>query len=197
MVDLARDVTIPAMETVNRARDAADLATEATKAAGRGPSLTLMTWNASRLLSSGRELALLHLLTSLDVDIATVTECEIPETVKEFAVADYTTFFPKVPEGKLKMRVISLVKNNLVAKANVHLCPDLMDCQTQSIWLRFGPTSSKSSSSTLGAFTLCGVYRTWSNHNVRVYNVQEATDPSAHRLRAPLRGTPGWSSMAT
>jgi hypothetical protein len=102
VVDLARDVTIPAIETVNRARDAADLATEATKAAGRGPSLTLMTWNASRPLSSGRELALLHLLTSLDVDVATVTECEIPETVKDFALAGYTTFFPKVPEGKSK-----------------------------------------------------------------------------------------------
>jgi hypothetical protein len=70
---LARDVTIPAMETVNRARYVADLATEATKAVGRGPSLTLMTWNASRLLSWGRELALLHLLTSLDVSVATVT----------------------------------------------------------------------------------------------------------------------------
>jgi methyl coenzyme M reductase subunit C len=121
VVNLARDVTIPAMETVNRARYVADLATEATKAAERGPSLTLMTWNASHLLSSGRKLALLHLLTSSDVDVATVTECEIPETVKDFAVAGYTTSFPKVPEGKSKTRVITLVKNDLVASANVHL----------------------------------------------------------------------------
>jgi hypothetical protein len=106
VVDLARDVTIRAMETVNRARDAADMATEATSAAGRGTSLTLMTWNARRLLSSGSELALLHLLTSADVDVTTVTECEILETVKDFAVAGYTTFFTKVPEGKSKTRVL-------------------------------------------------------------------------------------------
>jgi hypothetical protein len=61
------------------------------------------------------------------------TECEIPETVKDFAVAGYTTFFPKVPEGKSKPKVITLVKNDLVTSANVRLCPDLMDCQTQSI----------------------------------------------------------------
>jgi hypothetical protein len=95
--------------------------------------------------------------------------------VKDFAVAGYTTFFPKVPEGKSKTRVITLVKNNLVASANVHLCHDLMDCQTQSIWLQFCPTSSKSSSLTLGAFALCGVYRTWSDQNGHIYNAQEGT----------------------
>jgi hypothetical protein len=48
------------------------------------------------------ELAILHLLTSSDVDVAMVTECEMTETVKDFSVAGYTTFFPKVPEGKSK-----------------------------------------------------------------------------------------------
>jgi hypothetical protein len=65
-------------------------------------SLVLMTWNASRLLSSGRELALSNLLVSSAVDIATVTECEMPETANNFAVAGYTTFHPLVPEGKVK-----------------------------------------------------------------------------------------------
>jgi hypothetical protein len=76
-------------------------------------------------------------------------------------------------------RVITLVKNDLVARANVHLCPDLMDSRTQSIWLQFGPisfsSSSSSSSSTMGAFTLCGVYRTWSDHDGPVFTVPEAT----------------------
>jgi hypothetical protein len=44
-----------------------------------------------------------------------------------------------------------------------------MDSQTQSVWLRFGPVSS------MGGFTLCGVYRMWSDHNGHVYNVPEAT----------------------
>jgi hypothetical protein len=115
-VDSARDVSIPAMDTTTMAREAADSATEVTNAARNKPplqdqkplhqvpkpslvtarnrpkhhdkkSLILMTWNASRLMSSGRELALLHLLTSSAVDIATVTECKMTETAKDFAVA--------------------------------------------------------------------------------------------------------------
>jgi hypothetical protein len=185
--DSARDITIPAIETTTMARDAADSATEVTNAARNKPphqdqkpslvvarnrpkhqdkksSLVLMTWNASRLLSSGRELALLHLLTSSAVDLATVTECKMIETAKDFAV------FPKVPKGKSKTQVIILVKNDLVTSANVHLCPDLMDSRTQSIWLRFGPVSS------MGGFTLCGVYRTCSDHDGHVFTVPEATE---------------------
>jgi hypothetical protein len=60
----------------------------------------------------------------------------------DFAVAGYTTFHPLVPKGKSKTRVIILVKNGLVTSANVHVCPDLMDNQIQSVWLQFGPVSS-------------------------------------------------------
>jgi hypothetical protein len=62
-VDLARDVTIPARDVTTKAREAANSATEVTNAARNKltnhdkKSLVLMTWNASRLLSSGRELA--------------------------------------------------------------------------------------------------------------------------------------------
>jgi hypothetical protein len=129
-----------------------------------------MTWNASRLLSSGRELALLNLLVSSAEDIATVTKCEMAETANDFAVAGYKTFLPLVLKGKSKTRVIILVKNDLVTSANVHICREIMDSQTQSVWLRFGPVSS------MGGFTLCGVYRTWSDHNGRVFNVTEATE---------------------
>jgi exonuclease III len=173
---LAWDATIPARDATTKAREAANSATEVTNAARNKPtnhdkkSLVLMTWNASRLLSSGRELALLHLLTSLAVDIATVTECKMTETANDFAVAGYTTYLPIVPKGKSKTRVIILVKNDLVTSANVHLCRDLMDSQTQPVWLRFGPVSS------MGGFTLCGVYRTWSDHDGHVFNVPEATE---------------------
>jgi hypothetical protein len=40
---------------------------------------------------------------------------------------------------------------------------------------QLGLTSSKSSSSTLGAFALSGVYRTWSDQNGPIYNAKEAT----------------------
>jgi hypothetical protein len=140
VVDLARDAADSASETVNSAREGADSATEVTKAARNTPtniptnqnrkSLVLMTWNASRLLSSGRELALLNLLISSAVDIATVNKCVMAETANDFAVAGYTTFLPLVPKGKSKTRVIILVKNDLVTSANVHICRDLMDSQT-------------------------------------------------------------------
>jgi hypothetical protein len=104
------------------------------------------------------------------MDIATVTECEMAETANDFAVTGYTTFLPLVPKGKSKTRVIILVKNDLVTSANVHICRDLMDSQTQLVWLRFGPVSS------MGGFTLCEVYRTWSDHDELVFNVPEATE---------------------
>jgi hypothetical protein len=44
-----------------------------------------------------------------------------------------------------------------------------MDNKTHSVWLRFGPVPP------MGGFTLCGVYRTWLDHNGRVFNVPEAT----------------------
>jgi hypothetical protein len=149
------------------AKDATDLAGETGDPQDR-KSLVLMTWNASRLLSSGRELALTHLLASSSVDITTVTECKMPETANDFAVEGYTTFHPLVPKGKSKTRVIILVKNGLVTSANVHVCPDLMDNKTQSVWLQFGPIPP------MGGFTLCGVYRTWSDHDGPVFHVPDA-----------------------
>jgi hypothetical protein len=44
-----------------------------------------------------------------------------------------------------------------------------MDDKTQSVWLRFGPVPP------MGSFTLCGVYRIWSDHDGRVFHVPEAT----------------------
>jgi hypothetical protein len=56
--------------------------------------MKLLTWNACRLLAGGRGLALVNLLRSTGVDVATVTECKIPEGVGELSVAGYTTFAP-------------------------------------------------------------------------------------------------------
>jgi hypothetical protein len=92
MIDSARDAANSTSEMVDSAREAADSATEVTHSPTNLPtnhkrkSLVLMTLNASRLLSLGRELALLNLLISSAVDIATVTECEMVETAYDFAV---------------------------------------------------------------------------------------------------------------
>jgi hypothetical protein len=56
--------------------------------------MKLLTRNACRLLAEGRELALVNLLQSTGADVATVTECKIPEGSGEFSVASYTTLAP-------------------------------------------------------------------------------------------------------
>jgi exonuclease III len=56
--------------------------------------MKLLTWNVCRLLAGGKELTLVNLLQSTGADVATITECKIPEGSGEFSVAGYTTFAP-------------------------------------------------------------------------------------------------------
>jgi hypothetical protein len=101
-------------------------------------SMKLLTWNACRLLSGGRELALVNLLTSTGADVATITECEIPEGSGEFSLAT---------------RVLVLVKNDLAVRANVKVIADIMDPSVQLVWLHFSHYSicSATQGATLGA----------------------------------------------
>jgi hypothetical protein len=113
------------------------------------------------LLAGGRELALVNILTSTDADVATITECKIPEGSGEFSVAGYTTFLPTPSLQGGKSRVIILVKNDLAVRANVKVIKDIMDPAVQSVWLQFSHHRIGSGSSTLGAFILGGIYREW------------------------------------
>ncbi len=121
--------------------------------------MKLLTWNACRLLAGGRELALVNLLTSTGADVATITECEIPEGSGEFSVAGYTTFSPSPSLQGGKTRVIILVKNDLAVRANVKVIKDIMDPAVQAVWLQF--SHHRIGCSTLGAFILGGIYREW------------------------------------
>jgi hypothetical protein len=127
-------------------------------------SMKLLTWNACRLLAGGRELALVNLLTSTGADVATITECEIPEGSGEFSVAGYTTYSPPQNAGG-KTRVIVLVKNDLSVRAEVKVIPDIMDPAVQSVWLHFNhhKIGSSTQGATLGAFVLGGIYREWTS----------------------------------
>jgi hypothetical protein len=52
-----------------------------------------MTWNAEGILSSGRELALLNLLTANNVNVGIITETEIPSSGHwDFNVEGYNSF---------------------------------------------------------------------------------------------------------
>ena len=124
-----------------------------------GDTMKLLTWNACRLLAGGRELALVNLLTSTGADVATITECEIPEGSGEFSVAGYTTFSPSPSLQGGKTRVLVLVKNDLAVRANVKVIKDIMDPAVQSVWLQF--SHHRIGCSTLGAFILGGIYREW------------------------------------
>jgi exonuclease III len=115
-------------------------------------TMKLLTWNACRLLARGRELALVNLLTSTGADVATITECKIPEGSREFSVAGYTTFSPSPSLQGGKTQVIILVKNDLAVRANVKVIKDIMDPAVHSVWLQF--SHHRISSSTLGAFIL-------------------------------------------
>jgi hypothetical protein len=112
--------------------------------------LKLLTWNACRLLAPGRELALVNILTSSGADIATITECEIPEGSGEFSGSGYTRFLPTPSLQGGKTRVLILVKNELAVRANVKVIADIMDPAVQSVWLHF--SHHRIGSATLGAF---------------------------------------------
>jgi hypothetical protein len=116
--------------------------------------MELLTWNAYRLLAGGRELALINILTSSGADVATITECKIPDGSGEFSVAGYTTFSPTPSLQGGKTQVIILIKNDLAVRTNVKVIKDIMDPAVQSVWLHFSHHRIGSSSSTLGAFIL-------------------------------------------
>jgi hypothetical protein len=99
-------------------------------------SMKLLTWNACRLLAGGRELALVNILPSTGADVATITECKIPEGSGEFSVAGYSTFSPP-PNAGGKTQGLMLVKNDLAVRANVKVMADIMDPAFQSVWLHF------------------------------------------------------------
>jgi hypothetical protein len=90
------------------------------------------------LLAGGRELALVNLFQATGADIATITECKIPEVSGEFSVACYTTF-ARPPSAGGKTRVLVLVENGLAVRANVKVLTDIMDPAVQSVW--YGCTS--------------------------------------------------------
>ncbi len=120
---------------------------------------------------------MVNLLTSSNADIATITECEIPEGAGDFSVAGYTTFSPALSLQGRKTRVLVLVKNDLALRANVKVVRDIMDPSIQSVWLQF--SHHRIGGSTLGAFILGGIYREWTP--------QLSREESKLRMEALLR----------
>jgi hypothetical protein len=74
-----------------------------------------------------------NLLQSTGADVATITECKIPEGSGELSVAGYTTFAPTPSLQGGKTRVLILVKNDLAVRANVKVIADIMDPAVQLV----------------------------------------------------------------
>jgi hypothetical protein len=117
-----------------------------------------MTWNAEGILSSGRELALLSLLTANDIDVGIITETEIPTSShRDFNVEGYHTFLP-VSHSELlktaKYRVMVVVRSAIAAQTKIR--PDLMHPAEQTIWIQVDLEKGN-------RFLIGGFYREWSD----------------------------------
>jgi hypothetical protein len=124
-----------------------------------------MAWNSEGILSSGRELALLNLLTDNDVDISIVTETEIPASSHgDFNVEGYHSYLRQASEllKTAKYRVVVLVRSALATATKIRL--DLMHSAVQLVWIQLdlqgtprpgtrGPPGTR--------VLVCGFYREW------------------------------------
>jgi hypothetical protein len=73
-------------------------------------------WNSEGILCSGRELALLNLLTANDVNIGVITEAEIPASSHgDFNDKGYHSYLPHTSDllKSAKYRVVALVQSAL------------------------------------------------------------------------------------
>jgi hypothetical protein len=119
-------------------------------------TLNILTWNAANLARGTKELALSHLLVSNNVDVAVITETELPApSAVVFSINGYTTYLPLVLPGA-KTRVLTLVKSNLAMQASAKLCLDLMSSSVQSVWIQLSLPKLK-------RLVIGGVYRQWSS----------------------------------
>jgi hypothetical protein len=123
-----------------------------------------MTWNAAGILRGSHELALINLLTASSVDIAIVTEVEIPHSSAPFAITGYTTFYPN--KAGHSTRVLMFIKTSVATESNAMLKPEFMDDSGQSIWVSLGHGGGRTpvgdvANARHGNILVGGFYRQW------------------------------------
>jgi hypothetical protein len=124
--------------------------------------MAFLNWNAKNLTSGTKELALLDLLVANNVDVAVVTEAEVPTYRGAFDVAGYVAFLPAVPNGN-KYRVIVYVRCDVALATDARLETDIMSEGLQAVWVRLdarpkGPGGRAATP----AMIVGGLYRQWS-----------------------------------
>ena len=80
----------------------------------------IVTWNVANITrGASKEIAIHQLLVKNKVDVAALTEAELPQTTaKEYALQGYSAFFPPVSD-RGKLRLMLLIRTDLASYARV------------------------------------------------------------------------------
>jgi hypothetical protein len=110
-----------------------------------------MTWNANNMTFGQKENILRNILETNDIDLAVITEAELPYAyVEGYNITGYTAHFPFIKKDS-KARVFILVKNKLASLTQTKT--QLMTSSPQTVWVEAALPS--------GTIILGGIYRTW------------------------------------
>jgi hypothetical protein len=74
------------------------------------------------------------LLRDNSIDVAVVTETEVPEAHVAFDVSGYVSFLPLIGTGG-KFRVIVYVRADIATASNTRLNVENMSTEQQTVWL--------------------------------------------------------------
>jgi hypothetical protein len=134
-----------------------------------------MTWNAANLARGMKELSLSHLLNVNKVDVAIITEAELPATMApSFSIDGYTPFLPVVGPNE-KTRVLALIKSDLAVRAGARLRMDLMTSSVQTLWLELDQPNGN-------RLVIGGVYRQWTSSSLATSSHQSGLAMERERL---------------
>ena len=116
-------------------------------------------WNIKRGLVK-HELEIKNLLVEEKIDIMFLTETDSFAINKEsdYLIKGYQTILPKTSGHNSKIRIITLIKNEMMNKVKVRR--DLMSENFPSIWVEVSERFNKST-------IIAGFYREWSHSGVK------------------------------
>ena len=118
------------------------------------------TWNICKGLVT-REFELLQLLEEEEIDILFITETDtlMLESESDYSIKGYKTIFPKRKTNKDKLRLLCVIKEEVVP--DFEIISDYMYDGFPSIWIK---KARKDNNSDVNSLAIGGFYRVWS-HN--------------------------------
>ena len=128
-------------------------------------ALVCCTWNIRRGLIK-REIELIDLLKSENVDVIFLTETDTKSLSKEedYCIQGYKTILPITDPKSGLVRIIGLVKEEHIPHIKIRL--DLMSKEFPSIWFEYRADQNKKST------LLAGFYRVWTQDGEKVNQLE-------------------------